>query len=337
VSDVDVAPSLAAWLTDALGDPGPFALRRLTGGNSNETLLLTSPAARRVLRRPPAAAIGPGAHAVGREHRVLAALAGVGAPVPRPLAVREGDAPCLVMEHVDGAAIVDALPPGFPPPAAAAQAIGAAVIDAFAAVHRVDPVAAGLDGLGHPEGFRARQPERWRGQFHRHGVRALPIVDELADALAATTPPEAAPGVVHGDAHLDNVLVRPDGSVAAIVDWEMATVGDPALDLGLLLALWGDDRAPDPAVAHLQAVSRVPGAPTREALASRWADATGRSAGHLPWLMACALLKLGAVIEGAWAQHVAGRLDTPYARSLEHEVPRLFAEAAWHVGRISSG
>lgn len=320
--------ALAAWLAEALGDPGPFTLTPLTGGNSNETLLLTSPdGGARVLRRPPAASVNPGAHALAREHRILGALHAVGAPVPEPLALSE-DPLVLVMERVVGAVADDLAPtPGVAAP------VGFAVVDALAALHSVDHVAAGLGDLGRPAGFVARQPARWRAQRERANVRELPGFDAVVAWLEAHVPPAAPPAVVHGDLRLDNCILAPGTPtrVAAVIDWELATIGDPLMDLGQLLAFWGTDRADPPAMPHRQRLSRAPDAPTRAELAARYAERTGRDVTHLRWYMAMALIKLAAIIEGAYAQHLAGNLDSPYARSLEHDVPALVREAAHHT------
>jgi aminoglycoside phosphotransferase (APT) family kinase protein len=337
------APSLseplAAWLVDALDDPGPFTLTRLSGGNSNETLLLESPAARRIMRRPPAAAVDPGAHNMAREHRVLAALHGAGAPVPRPLALCEdlsvAPAVFLVMEMIDGHAVNDRLPAAYPPGADTVRAMGEAVVDALANVHLVDWQAAGLGDFGRPDGFLQRQVPRWRSQYERHQVREIPMFDTVAEWLQANCPPGGAPAVLHSDFRIDNCLmdpVRPD-RVAGIIDWEMATIGDPLLDLASFLGFWGNDRPDALAMPLLQGVTRVPGAPSRAELADRYAAATGRSVEHLDYYMALAFWKLGAIIEGAYANHVHGTLNSPeYARDLEPGVPALFAEAARFAG-----
>jgi aminoglycoside phosphotransferase (APT) family kinase protein len=147
-------------------------------------------------------------------------------------------------------------------------------------------------------------------------------------------PPDAAPAILHGDFHLDNCLVVHDGRarVAAIIDWEMATIGDPLLDLGLFLAFWGHDRPAQPAMPRIQAVSRLRGAPPREALAACYAEQTGRSVDHIAWYMTLAFWKLATIVEGAYAQHVRGALDSEYARALGDDVPRLLSEAARFAG-----
>jgi aminoglycoside phosphotransferase (APT) family kinase protein len=335
------APEVAAWLTAALDDPGPFTLTSIGGGNSNETLLLESPTARRVLRHPPPASLSPGAHSMGREHQVLTAIAGRGVPAPRPLAFAGEEVPggpWLAMELVDGVALTEELPPAYPPGADSVAAVGAAAIDALAALHRVDWRAAGLDDFGRPEGFLERQVGRWRAHFERHQVRELPDFERVAAWLEANPPAAQAPALIHGDFHLDNCLfsLRPPAEVTAIIDWEMSTIGDPLLDLGLLLAFWGNERPSRPAMPWVQALTRVPGAPARGELADRYAAATDRSVDGLPWYMALAFWKLAAIVEGAYAQHLAGELDSDYARGLAADVPALLAEAAAFAGLPSA-
>jgi aminoglycoside phosphotransferase (APT) family kinase protein len=333
-----VTPRLAEWLTDALADPGPFELTPFGGGNSNETLLLRSASADRVLRRPPAATIAPTAHSMEREHRVLVALHGTPVPVPEPLALcndpEVAPAPFLVMEHVPGMALTDRLPAAYPAGPATVRAVGEAVVDVIAAVARVDWRAAGLDDFGRPDGFLGRQVRRWRSQYERYQVRDLPVFDAVAAWLEDHRPPDATPALMHGDFHLDNCLVTPQPpiGVAAIIDWEMATIGDPLLDLGLFLAFWGPARPPRPAWLRMQAVSRVPGAPGRVELAERYAAATGRDVSHLDYYLTLAFWKLAAIVEGAYANHLAGRLDSDYARGLGEDVPRLLDEAAGFAG-----
>jgi aminoglycoside phosphotransferase (APT) family kinase protein len=330
-------PEVAAWLTDSLGDPGPFSLTPVGGGNSNETLLLESPAGRRILRHPPPASLSPGAHSMGRELRVLTAIAGRGVPAPAPLAFADESlpgGPWLAMEMVDGVALTEELPAGYPPGAASVAAVGEAAVDALAALHRVGWRAAGLADFGRPEGFLERQVGRWRAHYERHQVRDLPDFERVAAWLDANPPAPQEPALLHGDFHLDNCLFtpRPPARVAAIVDWEMSTIGDPLLDLGLLLGFWGTERPASPAMPWVQALTRVPGAPPRAALAERYAAATGRSVDALPWYMALAFWKLAAIIESAYAQYLAGELNSAYARSLGVNVPALLAEAAGFAG-----
>ncbi len=337
-TDPTVGPALAAWLQRELGVDGPFALQPLTGGNSNETLLLTAGDHRWVVRRPPAAAISRSAHDMGREHRILVALAASEVPAPAPVAACADPSvdprPLMVMEAVDGHAITTELPADYPPGDATVRDVGFAAIDALAALHSAPWRSLGLEGFGRPEGFLERQVDRWRGQLDRYRLRPLPRFDAVAAWLDEHRPESGEPAILHGDFHLDNVLLTPGPRIAAaaIIDWEMATIGDPLLDLGLFLAFWGPDRPAVPAMPHVQGVSRVPGAPSRQALAARYAERTGRSVARIDWYMALAFWKLAAIVEGAYAQYCRGELRTAYAERLEHDVPRLIDEAAGFAG-----
>ena len=338
-SNSELAGPAARWLTETLDDPGPFRLRRLAGGNSNETFELTSPWGRWVLRRPPAAVIADKAHDMTREYRVLAALAGRGVPAPRPVGLCDDPdvtaRPFLVMEHMPGVSLSAALPPEWPAGAAVVNEIGAAVIDALAALHTVDYRAARLEGFGRPEGFLARQVTRWRSQYQGYAMRDLEFFEPVAGWLEASRPADAEPALLHGDFHADNCLIvsEPQVRVSAIIDWEMATVGDPLLDLGLFLAFWGSSRAvTPPAMPGVQRFSRAPCVVDRADLAARYSAATGRSVADLRWYMTLAFWKLAAIVEGAYAQLVSGTADSAYARNLAADVPALLAEAASFAG-----
>jgi aminoglycoside phosphotransferase (APT) family kinase protein len=208
------------------------------------------------------------------------------------------------------------------------------VVDALATLHRLDWRAAGLEGFGRPESFVARQVPRWTKQLDQYRSRGLPWFDEVGEWLAQNPPPTGEAGILHGDFVLHNCLLTdaPSIRVAAIIDWELATIGDPLLDLGLFLGFWGTDRPAEPALSRVQAVSRVDGAPPRAQLAERYAEASDRSVEHLPWYMALAFWKLAAIAEGAYAQHREGTLQTPYAAGLVDDVPRLLEEAAIFAG-----
>ena len=329
--------TLDTWLQATLGDPGPFTLEAFGGGNSNETLGVTGAGGNWVLRRPPAAALAPGAHSMEREYQMLRALQDQPVPAPRALGLcTDADvpgAPFLLMEHIDGVSLTDTLPASYPLDTAS-QAIGDAIIDALAALHSVPWREIGLEDFGKPDGFLERQVPRWRAHLERHRVRDLPWLDEVTEWLERERPDGFEPGILHGDFHIDNCLLSPAPPirVEAIVDWEMATIGDPLLDVGLFLAFWGTDRPERLAMPRVQAVSRGPGTPSRAELARRYAERSGRSVEHVHWYSALAFYKLATIVEGAYAQYLDGRLRTPYAAALEHDVPALLHESARFAG-----
>jgi aminoglycoside phosphotransferase (APT) family kinase protein len=329
------------WLSAVLGErgePGPFRLHRLDGGNSNVTDLVESATGRWVLRRPPAATISATANNLAREHRVLAALTGL--PVLTPAVVAYADdpavvpVPCLLMEFVDGCPLTTAWPAHWNVAEGSLRALGLSAVDALADVHLVGWRAAGLEGFGRPDGYLRRQVARWRGQYEQHQVRGLPLFGRLAGWLEDNRPEETEPALLHGDFHLDNCLFVPGPPVhtGAIIDWELSTIGDPLMDLGLLLAFWGPDRADRPGMPRVQALTRHPDAPTRAELAAHYAARTGRRVDRLDFYMALALFKLAAIVEGAYAAYVDGRVDSPYAVALAEDVPALLRDAAHVAG-----
>lgn len=324
---------LERWLA-AAGIDGPYELTSLDGGNSNQTMLLAAGSERLVMRRPPRATIDSSAHNIGREERVLAALAPSPVPVPAPrgLCAEEAvpEAPFLLMEAVDGVSVRDQLPPRWAgDPAAAARAIGEQTATALADLAELDWRALGLEGFGRPDDFLARQVPRWRKQYERYRHRELPDFEAVAAWLEANRPPDGEPAILHGDFHVDNCLFGGNGvpRLAAVIDWEMSTIGDPLLDAGLFLGFWGTERAEPLGMPFVQGISRVEGAPSRAELAALYEERSGRSLEHLPYYMALAFWKLAAIVEGAHAHYVAGRTDAPYAAALEHDVPALLAEA----------
>lgn len=323
---------LGQWITDTTGHSGVCVARELSGGNANLTLLLDSDSVPLVLRTPPENAISPKAHrGIERESRVLAALGGR-VKVPDVVAWCEDveiiGRPFLVVSHIDGVSITDRLPADYPDDVGTVNLIGTQLADELAAIHNVPWRDAGLAGFGNPENFLARQVERWREVRAASGVRELPLIEALGQWLADNIPPATEPTVVHGDYHLDNTLFRSDRpELAAVIDWELATIGDPLTDLGLLLMFWGPRLEEPPGFRHVQAVTRREGVLTRRELAERWSTATGRSLEHLDYYMCFAFWRLAAIVEGAYQLYVEGKVDTDYARGLEYDVPALLREA----------
>jgi aminoglycoside phosphotransferase (APT) family kinase protein len=331
-----LAPELRDWLSARLATSAPFELTPISGGHSNETSLLSSPDGRWILRRPPARAISASANNLGREYRVMSALADTDVPVPQALAFAEAgevvEHSVLVMSLAPGYPLTDAWPSDWPTSVSIGNA-GFAAVDALAALHRVDVDGVGLSDFGHPANYLERQVRRWRGQYKQNEVRDLPQFDRLGQWLQANRPNENTPAILHGDFHLDNCLIipGPPAHVAAIIDWELATIGDPLVDLGLLLAVWGPERATPIAMPKVQALTRIPGAPSRRELADRYTSLTGRDTSALSWYMVLALFKLAAIVEGAYARYLNGVDDDPWAKSLGEDVPRLLDDAEHHT------
>jgi aminoglycoside phosphotransferase (APT) family kinase protein len=344
--------ALAAWAQGRLPGAGLLEVSPLGDGHSNLTFLVRRPGVEPawVLRRPPIGPLLPTAHDVVREYRVLSLLAESASPVrvPSVVALCEDPAvlgaPFYLMELTDGAVVRDQLPDWMAGDLAAQHALGIDLVDALAELHRVDWQPFVAAGVGRPEGYLARQLRRWTGQ--REGIQAavaaaggqareLPDYDVVRDWLGANLPAEAEPAVVHGDYKLDNVIVQrgPAGPrVAAIVDWEMATVGDPRADLGYLLSFLPDrasgaaaPQSPDPVVAQLAVLGA--GFPTREEMTLRWAQRTGRDPGDPRWFVALAVWKLAVLLEASYHRWLAGMTEDPFFATLDTGVPALLARA----------
>ena len=326
------------WVEQHTGLQGASLGARLGGGNSNVTQLVSHAGGSAVLRRPPDNAISASAaNGVRREHRMLQALHGR-APVPQALGFCEDAGvigqPFLLVEHVDGVSITTELPMAYPREEATLRALGEGLVDGIAAVHALDWRALGIEAPSGAGTFLEKQIERWLKVRAADPVRDLPLIAELGSWFLANLPAARSVSVAHGDFHLDNTLFRRDRpELAAIIDWELATVGDPLTDLGLMLAFWGPRRVESPGFDFVQQVSRQGIAvPAREALAHRWSLATGIAIESLDYYVAFALWRLAAIVEGAWVLRTRGLVADEYSRRLEHDVPALLGEAAVIAG-----
>jgi aminoglycoside phosphotransferase (APT) family kinase protein len=329
---------LIAWLSDTLQieDPRPGAT--IAGGNANVTRLIETTGRRYVLRHPPADLVSDKAGAgIAREFTALQALHGK-ARVPRPVAWCDDASivgqPFSLVEWVDGVSITDALPPGYPQEVGSINALGRELVTALAEVHAVEPAGLVPERFGRPEGFLVRQIERWRSVRAANGVRALPLIEEIGAWLADNVPAPARASLIHCDYHLDNCLsARAEPKIAAIIDWEMATVGDPRTDLGIVLFFWKRDPKVRLGFPAIQAFSNRPDAIDRDALAEMWCKAVGVDAPALRFFTAFAAWRLAAIVEGAYVLYREGRVDSTYAHGLEANVPNLLAEAAAIIDR----
>jgi aminoglycoside phosphotransferase (APT) family kinase protein len=278
---------------------GPLSATLVAGGRSNLTYLLTDGHERWVLRRPPLGHVLETAHDMGREHRLLAALAPTDVPVPRPLLLAGPEvlgAPFYLMEFADGDVLRDREQLerlG----AAAATALADELVDVLVRLHRLDPAQVGLGDLGRPEGYLERQLRRWARQLEASHSRDLPELSRLADRLGERLPVSLGPAIVHGDYRLDNVVVDPGrGHVVAVLDWEMATLGDPLADVASTVVWWDGMAGLDSPVAAVP--GEVPGYPGRERLLESYGRQSGRDLDPLPWYLGFAFFKIAAIFEG---------------------------------------
>lgn len=329
---------LASWLAPRLDLDGPVRARRVSTGHSNEMFRVTSGQRTWLLRRPPRVDNAPGAHNMAREYRLLSALHGSGIPHPEALALCESPdvigTPFLLLEYVEGFAPRLPLPRPFHNDPQAQREMCFDMVAALARLAAFDWQGAGLDGFGRPVGFLERQVDRWLGQLAKYRTRELPWVDELADWLQQRVPVSAPTGLIHGDYTWSNVMFAPDrpGRVAAIVDWEQATIGCPLLDIGYLLGLWyepGEEATGrDPATLFCQ----LPGNPTRNELLEHYATHSGLAVDDIGFYQVLALFKLSCIIEGSYARHISGRSDDPVHASFKQRVPALLLRAATFAG-----
>jgi aminoglycoside phosphotransferase (APT) family kinase protein len=328
-----------AWFAGQLPEAElPLRFERIAGGLSNLTFRVTDAAGRRwALRRPPLGKTLGSAHDMGREHRVLAALAPTPVPVPPLVGLCEDEAvngaPFYVMEFVEGPILRGrAEAEAAFPDEGDRHAIGLRVADTLAQIHAVDPDAVGLGELGRKQDYVARQLRRWQGQWEKSKTRELALVDEVHERLAARVPEQGPATIVHGDYRLDNMILTPAGEVAAVVDWELCTLGDPLADLGTLIAYWPERGGG--AVALGEPANLAAGFPGREELAARYAARSCRDVSQLPFFLALGYWKLAIILEGVYARMAAGAYGEADANldAFKQLVERL-AEAAAEAER----
>lgn len=310
---------LAAWLPAAMlpqppspGQPDPaLSARLLPGGKSNLTYELTDGTTTWVLRRPPLGHVLATAHDMTREYRVMSALAGTPVPVPEMFALCEDTSvlgvPFYVMERVEGtpyrhAAQLEALGPD------RTRAIALAMVDTLADLHQVEPAEVGLAGFGKPDGFLARQVSRWKKQLDASYCRDLPAADELHRRLAADIPAQSAAGIVHGDYRLDNILIDDADRLRAVIDWEMATLGDPLTDLALMLVYHRLGSQLGEAVAD---ASSATGFPSEREIIERYARGSERDLSRFGFYLGLASYKLAVILEGIHYRYLHGQTVGP--------------------------
>jgi aminoglycoside phosphotransferase (APT) family kinase protein len=302
-------------------------------GHSNVTYLIERGGREMVLRRPPRPPLPPSAHDVLREARLLTALRDTPARVPDVLAVCEDPAtigaPFYVMEMIEGEVIVTSIPPALDT-LAERRRIGEELIDSLVEIHAVDWRAAGLEGFGKPTGYLERQLRRFLGLWELNKTREIGAVESVGSWLAENLPSSGPATIVHGDYRLGNTIFStdPPARLAAVLDWEMATIGDPLADVGYLCMMWTE--AGDPQVGLREALGRVTraeGFPTRAELVARYEERSGRSMADMRWYMTLALWKSVVFMEGNYKRAIAGTTDDPYLKQFGDGVLELARQA----------
>jgi len=327
------AAGVGGWFEEHVpAAQAPLSFERIAGGHSNLTYRVRDAAGGSwALRRPPLGKRLGSAHDMAREHKVVSALGSTPVPVAPVVGLCEDEkvngAPFYVMEFVEGPILRGLAEAEIFPAESDRRAIGERVADTLVAIHAVDPDAAGLGDLGRKEDYVARQLHRWQGQWEKSKTRELPAIDSVHDALAARIPAQGPATIVHGDYRLDNMILTEAGEVAAVVDWELCTLGDPLADVGLLMAYWPERG--EETIALGQPANLAPGFPTREEIAGRYAERSARDLSDLNFFVALGYWKLAIILEGVYARYAAGgygKVDEGF-KAFAQLVERL-AEAA---------
>lgn len=285
-----------------------------------------------VLRRPPLGEILASAHDMAREHRILSGLSAAGAPVPATLALCEDTrvtgAAFYVMEHVDGVIASQVETAERLTPEARGTA-ARALASTLAELQAIDLDAAGLGDFRRDESLASRQLRRWRRQWDASKTRELPLIEELAERLAARMPEERETVLVHGDYRLDNAVLGDDGSLRAVLDWELCTTGDPLADVGLMVAYWNESGAAArlPHALFREPVTELPGFPAASELAATYAGASGRDLAGLGFWVAFAYWKVAIIVEGVYRRWLNDPANGSDAGGLQPAVARLAALA----------
>ncbi|MHB1583216.1 MAG: phosphotransferase family protein [Acidimicrobiales bacterium] len=305
---------VTAWFEEHVaGVSPPLSFRLVAGGRSNLTYEVVDAAGRRfALRRPPVSHVLPTAHDMGREHRVLHALGPTPVPVPHTYGLCDDPAvtgaPFYVMDFVAGHILRDQPTAEAAFDEAARGRIGGQLAATLAGLHQVDVDQVGLGDLGRRTGYVERQLRRWREQYRQMAVPGVDhgtLVEDVGEALAATIPEQRATTIVHGDYRLDNVVLADDGSVAAILDWEICTLGDPMADVGLLMVYWAEPGDGEP-ILGTAAPTVAAGFASRDEVLAAYRTASGRDVGDVGFFMAFGYWKLACILQGVYARYVAG-------------------------------
>ncbi len=334
-------PRLESWLRERLPacnvlglDVGqPMQVEQFPGGHSNLTYLIRFGATDLVLRRPPLGPVAPTAHDMAREYRWLSAVGPTFALAPRAYLLCEDTSVVgsifYVMERRHGVVVRHEEPGALQEPEMRGR-VGGAVVDALADLHAINVDTAGLSHLGKPAGFVERQVKGWTDRWQRSKTSELPEMEHLAHWLAANLPPGVArPAIVHGDFKLDNLMLAADqlDRIVAVFDWEMSALGDPLVDLGILLAYWVPT-APSTQRDALTTVTSRPGWFTRDEVIERYAARTGRDVRNIGYYEVFALFKIAVVIQQIYYRFVVGQTDDPRFAAFGDRVTYLARHAS---------
>lgn len=310
LTGIDVA-RVTEWLVEHIdGAVAPFEFSIIAGGRSNLTFTVTDATGTKfVLRRPPTGAVLATAHDMAREHRIISAVGLTNVPVPPALGlctdVEVNGAPFYVMGYVDGV-VLDNVERGAMLPLELRRRAGEHLIDVLADLHAVDIDAVGLGDLARREGYIERQVKRWSTQWDKSKTREVAAVEEVAQRLAKRMPQQRGVSIAHGDYRFGNCLIdMTSGTVAAVLDWELCTLGDPLADVGYLGVYWSD---PGDEVQRPNDPTGIDGFPTYDELLERYANRTGRDLSDIDYYRAFSSWRLAVISEGVYARFIHGAM-----------------------------
>lgn len=331
--------ALTAWMqANVEGFAGPITLSKFKGGQSNPTYRVDTPRQSYVLRRQPFGQLLPSAHAVDREYRVMSALGSTGFPVPRTYGLCEDaeviGAKFFVMQLVEGRSLWNGAMPSSAPEER--RALYHAMIDTMADLHLTDPAAIGLADYGRSEDYCARQIARWSKQYRLSETETIPEMDRLIEWLPETLPTQHASGIVHGDYRLDNLLFAPaEPRVAAVLDWELSTLGDPVADFAYLMLNWVNPPDGRAGIGGLDHASL--GIPTMEEAVDRYVARTGYPVPPMDWYFAYNLFRLAGIMQGIKKRVIDGTASSAHAKQMSERVGPLVHTAYAFAQRAGLG
>lgn len=326
---------LSTWIRARLPNQGQdLAIAQFPQGHSNLTYQVSVGGAEYVLRRPPFGNTVKTAHDMSREFRVLTALAPVFRPAPAPVLYCDDEtvlgAPFYLMERRSGIVLRRKAPhlPALTP--SVAERLCASFLDTLVELHAVDYRAIGLEGLGRPEGYVARQVSGWRERYEAAKTEVIPDLEAVGSWLAGQVPAERSATVVHNDFKFDNLLLNPadPGQVVAVLDWEMATIGDPLLDLGVALAYWIEAKDPTDLRSVAMGPTDAPGMWSRRRIAEQYAERSGRPVKDIGYGYGFGLFKVAVIVQQIYARYVRGHTRDPRFAGMSQVVAILARQAA---------
>jgi aminoglycoside phosphotransferase (APT) family kinase protein len=326
--------ALTAYLTQHLPNAeGPLVVEQFPAGHSNLTYLIRLGSQEWVLRRPPFGNQVASAHDMNREYRMLSRLSPIYAAAPRPALYCEDTsiigAPFYLMERRKGLILRKSLPKGLTIDAELARRMSIALVDNLALLHSLDYQAAGLADMGKPEGYVQRQVTGWTKRYQQAQTDEVPSINQVAQWLNENYPPESGVAVIHNDYKYDNLMLAADDPtrIIAVLDWEMATLGDPLMDLGTSLGYWVEATDPEPLQRAAFGPTALPGSLTRRELVNRYQERTGAAVLHGLFYYCFGLFKLAVIVQQIYARYIRGNTTDPRFAQLNQLVMLLGLQA----------